>query len=800
MYDLPFRVSSFIITTPSRKRNDLKISLTTTVVDANGNTVANYNGNVTLTTTGNATAIQDPTNSANAGGTETVAAVNGVATFTVESTGNAANVSDTLTGSADYNGAALAQGQTTLTTSAAKATSLSLSASPSTIDVNNGNEPTTVNVQVLDQAGNPISGVSEPVTLTLTGPGSFEPGASVTSTAMYIDGSGSVTVYGMQNGTGTITVNASSTGLTAGSTAIKAITVGAPSQLAISSKSETTSTGTPFTLYTVQLEDASGNAITSGAAASGVVELSDNTGTVGGTLNYYSVNTNGQPGASLPMTATLTNGQLQFAVENTSAGTSPATITVKDISQNPNLSATAQYDFAVGSGSTVSLTPSTSQNVVPGQKVTVSAQLTDANGNNIKKAGVGVTFYFGSNGALATLPNGQDGTGSNNGYTATTNADGVATVSIAVPSGASPSQSFTVDAVVGTNAAVTGPTYTVEALANYATGMQYTSSSAYTPNSSPNNAPASWPPSSGSVTAGTPIASGLYLALTNGVGQFASSNDTLEITTSNPNVLALSANAGQPKLPAADGVAEMPTITPGLAGSATITVTDLSNPALSPITTTVQVNAATPSSNTTYFELLYQGSPISSSNPLSVTAGTPVALQVEEVGPGGNPVTVTGTNAAVVDLMGPAGSFRATSNGSSITATQIPVGSYMASVYFAPQSGTYTSEGGLSHAAAVTAGAFGAYGAETVGISAGATYTDPTTGNTDTLGTGGSDVSNIPVNTDVTVSGQETDANGAGIPNQTVTVNITGIETSGGSSKTIATATTTTNANGYYTV
>ena len=229
MYDLPFRVSSFIITTPSRKRNDLKISLTTTVVDANGNTVANYNGNVTLTTTGNATAIQDPTNSANAGGTETVAAVNGVATFTVESTGNAANVSDTLTGSADYNGAALAQGQTTLTTSAAKATSLSLSASPSTIDVNNGNEPTTVNVQVLDQAGNPISGVSEPVTLTLTGPGSFEPGASVTSTAMYIDGSGSVTVYGMQNGTGTITVNASSTGLTAGSTAIKAITVGAPS-------------------------------------------------------------------------------------------------------------------------------------------------------------------------------------------------------------------------------------------------------------------------------------------------------------------------------------------------------------------------------------------------------------------------------------------------------------------------------------------------------------------------------------------------------------------------------------------
>ena len=752
-----------------------KDTFATTVVDANGNTVADYNGNVTLTTTGNATAIVDPTNSANSASTETVAAKNGVATFTLESTGNAANVSDTLTGTADNNGAALAAGTTTVTTEAAKAQSVKLSATPSTLDVNQSGYSTTVNVSVLDQSGNVYSGTSEPVTLTLTGPGSFAAGSSVKTTTIYVDGTGSVYVYGTQNGTGTITVSGTSTGLTAGNTSINAITVGAPAKLAITSQAEKTSNGTPFTLYTVQLEDANGNAITGGTAANDFVELSDNTGTVGGTLNYYQYDSsNGQPGAALPMTTQLVNGQLQFAVENTSAGSSAATITVKDISQNPNFSVTAPYDFQIGSASSVTISPNTAGNVAAGQKVTFTAQLTDANGNDLKTAGQSVNFYFASNSANATLPNGLSGTGSGNGYTAVTNANGVATVTVTVPSGASVGDSFAVDAQVGSNAAVQGPTETVEALSALATGMQF-SNDTFT--GSGNNIPGSYTgwPTNNDAAAGTSYSP--YVTLTNGVGESAGVGDQIQITTSDPSVLSLASNASgwtavsgsngasYTATVGANGTVALPTITAGMAGAATITVTDLSNPGVSPITETLNVSGTSTATGVT---ILYNGQPVSASNPVTLSPNTATELTVEQTGAGGNPVIVTGVNPLNVDLTAPSGdSYRLSSGGAGVNSVQIPAGSDQTSVYLvSPSSATYT---------ALTAHREKGGAVTISGV------TNDVSGNPV--------AASVPAGTLLTVAGQATATGGFGIPNATVTVML-------GST----TQTATTDAQGYYTL
>lgn len=76
--------------------------------------------------------------------------------------------------------------------------------------------------------------------------------------------------------------------------------------------------------------------------------------------------------------------------------------------------------------------------------------------------------------------------------------------------------------------------------------------------------------------------------MTNGVGQTVGSNsDQFSITTSNPNVLSLAPVSGESyqvntndatvlAIANPDGSITMPTITGDLAGSATITVTDLS--------------------------------------------------------------------------------------------------------------------------------------------------------------------------------------------------------------------------------
>ncbi len=758
-------------------------TVTAAVVDSSGNTVSNFNGTIALSDTGNATAIVDPSNSNSQGTYETATATDGVATFTVVSTGTAAGVTDTLTANANApDGVALTAGTTTIKTVAATPTALSLSASPSTLDVNNGGTSTQVSISVNDQAGNPLSGISEPVHLTISGPGTFAPGESVTSTATYIDGSGTITVYGEQNGTGTITVTATSGSMKAGSTTIRAVTVGEPAQLQIKSSAQTTSNGTPFELYTVQVEDANGNPITSGNGASDLISISDNTGTVGGSLSYYAY-TGGAPGAAIPSTVQLVNGQYQFAVENTSAGSGPATITVKDVSHYPNFSATALYPFHVGSASKVSLSPSTNQYVEAGQKVTVTAQLTDANGNSLTTPGQPVTFYFASNSADAMLPNGLSGSGSDNGFTTTTNAQGVATVTIAVGSNTG---AFQVAAQVGSNGAVMGPTYTVEPLVNYATGDMFVTTLGGT-------TPYDWP-SDNTIGAGTNL-SGVYVSLTNGVGELAHTNDSFQVTTSNPNVLELaggnyaSGTNNQVDVTAMNGSFAMPSIRGLLAGTATVTVTDLSNPNVAPLRETLTVN---PSTQVSGYELWYNGQPISGNNPLTLSAGVPVQLQVAQVDAGGNPIMVTGSPVDVALSVGSHATFSGTFEVGSqaVSTVQIPIGSEFTNVSFVPEADTtLTAENTNTTLDAMAVSTAAGNEDATINVTNAATGTAPG--------------SVIPPGETLNISGQVQSGSyvtgqfheKAPVPNQPITISLGGDTTNSNGY-----VEATTNANGYYSV
>jgi hypothetical protein len=199
------------------------VAVTATVVDARGATVADYSGPVTLTDSGQATTIV-AAGDAPVSGPVTARAVAGVATFTLQSTGTAVGVTDTLTASAGA-----AQGSTTLTTVAPAATSLEVQA-PAVLPVNSASQATTtVDAVVVDQAGVAMRTGSYPVTFSVQGPATIQGSATATYTGNGTtqNTSAQATVVGTVGTPGTITVDASAPGLPAASATMRAMLTGA---------------------------------------------------------------------------------------------------------------------------------------------------------------------------------------------------------------------------------------------------------------------------------------------------------------------------------------------------------------------------------------------------------------------------------------------------------------------------------------------------------------------------------------------------------------------------------------------
>ncbi|MCY0899332.1 MAG: Ig-like domain-containing protein [Firmicutes bacterium] len=410
-------------------------TITARVYDINGNPVTNFAGTAEVVLSG----IGDVT--ANTG---VVTFSDGVGTFTVSGTDTGTetiSLADLTPSDGSEVASTVAYSATSVTFTTPSPTSLMISPTTSSMLATPGASE-TVSVNLLDQDGNAIpmhfANGFDIVTMTLTGPGSFAPNSTVTSTTTYVaDGlPADVPVYDPTGQPGSIVVAASASGLTQAVARITAEQVGLPAQISVTSSTASTSAalsasvnginlspGTTYTEYTVTLEDANGTPVPAPSAETFAV--TDNA--VTGQAYVLAAGANGQPTGTASLitsgsnTATITLGtgdsSVSFDVVNTTTQSSPATLTIattgadyamtEPVSAVLSASASTSYTFVTGPAAAVSI--SGPAQVLEGNSATYSAQVTDINGNPVPASG-NITFSLVAPTSVATLVNGQPGT------------------------------------------------------------------------------------------------------------------------------------------------------------------------------------------------------------------------------------------------------------------------------------------------------------------------------------------------------------------------------------------------------
>ena len=254
-------------------------AVTVQVLDAYGNLVPTATNQITL-------ALAANPGGSTLGGTLTVAAVNGVATFntlTLNKVGTGYTLNATATGLA---------GTTSIAfniTPAAPA-QLVFIGQPSTIVAGAIMTP-TVTVQVLDAFGNPVPTATNAITLALaTNPGGSTLGGTVTVAA--INGVASFSTLWLNKvGTG-YTLSAWASGLASTTSNPFNVTVGLPSLLAFQVPPSTTVAGVTMTpAVTVQVQDAYGNLVpTATNTISLALATNPGGGVLGGTVTVAAIN------------------------------------------------------------------------------------------------------------------------------------------------------------------------------------------------------------------------------------------------------------------------------------------------------------------------------------------------------------------------------------------------------------------------------------------------------------------------------------------------------------------------------
>jgi len=720
-----------------------------TVEDQYGNRVANFDGSLQFTATGsvlltaNGQASSTVTAEVLAGTTTAQLLLPsgdvGVTTITADHLMNVAT-----TGSGGFSGQGQAANVTyssaTVTGVANAAYALTLQSSLVGLSDNTVNAD-EVTVKVVDQAGDPYtSQTGRYVSLSLTGPGSFSPSSTMTTVDAYIPASapsGTITVpvYSIQGESGTIVVTASSPGVFAPAPLdISTYETGMPTGLEITEANGQDNSGNVYTLYTVDVVDQAGQVITSGAGSTDAIQISDNVEALNDPPLYYytgsvlqqllATGTLGTETATdknttvanpVVMTLDAVGGQVQFAVENEAAGF-PATITATDLSTGASASGTYNYyDNAnlaakpLGPFAASNLKHYVPQSVLAGQTLTMSAELTDKYGNPVPEKGQPIWFTIDAEysfpppyssdspeqlvnsrtaeadlaSGLVELPNGASRVGDT--YEAFTNSSGIATIQLTVPSSDGPFSVFAVSAEQeaggGVEGFVTVPAQYQPASLAWAGGF----------------------PADGRITAGTTetISADVLNALgENLVYGNADPFNYFLLTSSNSGVLALPGSdkdyatavgsgawiisaAALQKYGGSTGQVNIPVVGM-MSGTTTLTLQDLA-PGVAPISETVTV---LPGQAVSAADLWYNGAPVSTANPMDLTANVPVPISVVNVDNEGNPVPVSGSEAKTITLpttiSGVTGSYQwePAGGGPPISSVQIPPGQRSVTVWF----------------------------------------------------------------------------------------------------------------------
>ena len=635
------------------------------VMDSAGQVVATYNGPVTLSDTNNATELVG-SNGSPQSAAMTVNAVNGIATFTIQSTSGNGGATDTLTANATYAGQSLTAGSATITTVAQQATSVAVTAASNDLRANTGGNQDAINAVVDDQAGSPMLTGTYGLTFSLTGPSQFTDGATTMEQAFIANGTANpnpaqVDIVSQQGATGPIDVTVSGSGLTSGQVTVQSVIAGAPQAMKLSAASPSVASGVTDPI-TVALVDSNGVPTTTASAIPVSATISQGGSQVG----------------TLSGTIAAGGGSTTLNFSEVAAGTYSVTVSAAGFpSVSLNIAVTS------GAASALSLSPSGPTSGAPvelaqgNESVKVAAQLVDANGNPVTQSGVPVTFTAAGGSGSYTV-NGTQGS-------ATVDTGSNGTASATFDFGTS-TGTWTVTAA---SSGLTSATQAFEVVPYAATAV----------NVSINQ--------TGPVTAGSTVSGVITAEQPNGTAD--QNADYLQVAVSpsaglqnikftdpakaNAAITPTSSQNGVYLVQSTDGQIDF-SATAGQAGTVTVKATDESVASTPSGSASIGINASTVPGGAVAYDS--QGNNLSST-PLSVSANQAVAISVRLTDGFGNavvsdvPVTVQ-----LQDMNGTAsggGNFRSSPQGANFPNNEItiPAGSPGVTVYYVnATAGSYT--------------------------------------------------------------------------------------------------------------
>ena len=361
-------------TQPTSAVAGASVPVTVQVQDANGNVVTGASSAITLTL------FTNPGSGA-LSGTTTVAAVNGIASFTV----SVNRVGQGYSLAAETPGLPVAV-SAAFDISAGAASQLAFQAQPPSAGTGATLAPPVV-VAVTDASGNVISGATNAITVALTTPG----GATLSGTLTRAASNGLATFNDLKvNTAGTYTLTATASGLTqavSSSFTVSSQQVGAASRLAFSVQPASTTAGANISV-TVQVQDGSGNLISTANNAISVALFTNPGGaTIGGTRTVNAVN------GAASFTLSLDRVGQGYSFVATANGLQPGVSNA--------------FDIAVGAASQLVFVTQPSA-VPPGSTIAPAVQVAieDASGNVVTSATGTIALTLGNNTTGATLTGG----------------------------------------------------------------------------------------------------------------------------------------------------------------------------------------------------------------------------------------------------------------------------------------------------------------------------------------------------------------------------------------------------------
>jgi hypothetical protein len=414
------------------------VTITATVVDANGTPVPNYNGPVkAYLITGGSDTLTTADGNKDAGSLanpNTYTAKNGVVTITLNASTTVGN-DVVYAGIPDSDGNVSSWASTTIKAVAPVATYVEVSAPKKANSETTSSTGVPVTITVTDQDHKALSSGSYVATVTLSGPGKFDDGTQTKTLAL--GPTGTVTVYPNQTNTsGVITVSASVNGLTSVPAQIQAYVPGMATKLGLSTAPTTTTftaddvakgdATTPFLSLPVESEDSAGSATSKSAPSKVSVQVLYN-GAPSTAIGVYD-------GSQFKDTSTPVDvsedvsGSGSYTVKLGYVSTSPTipagtyTVTVKGDGVG---TLTQQFTVKAGKPYTVAVTPASGAAYDVAESnptATITAQVKDRYGNDVAQSGIVVDFTAGGTN-LPTLSASQ----------VATNSAGVATITATEP-------------------------------------------------------------------------------------------------------------------------------------------------------------------------------------------------------------------------------------------------------------------------------------------------------------------------------------------------------------------------------